>query len=47
MDSSYENLLTDIKFLWFRGGPNFAIVLSNDVIMTSIVTTGLSNRHIL
>ena len=32
---------------WFRGGPNFAIVFDNDVIMTSFVIVQLSNLHIL
>ena len=27
--------------MWFRGGPNFAIIFGDDVITTSFVITGL------
>ena len=33
----------DIYFVWFRGGPNFAIVFGNNFIVTSFIIVRLSN----
>ena len=40
LDSSHQYLSNDMYFVWFRGGPNFAIFGGNDVIGYS---SGLSN----
>ena len=41
LDSSYQILSNDIKFVWFHGGPKFAIALSNDVIITPFSYQGV------
>ena len=47
LDNSHRFLSNDLYFVYFRGGPNFAIVFGNDVIMTSFVIVEFSNQHIL
>ena len=47
LDSSRQDLSSDIQFDWFGGCPHFSIVFGNDIIMTSFLVTWFSNLHIL
>ena len=47
LDSSHQNLSTDVHFVGLRGGPHFSIVFGNDIIMTSFLVTWFSNLHVL
>ena len=36
LDSSHQYLSNDIYFVWFRKGPNFAILFANDIMYQSV-----------